>query len=254
MAAPSVEPLLQGFRRFQRQHFGNDHALYESLREGQHPGTLVIGCCDSRVHPPMLFDTVPGEIFTVRNVANLVPPNRPDNPHASVAAALEFAVLVLQVQHVIVLGHSGCGGIRALLQQNHAVDSALGQWLNLAAPARRFVCTHHSHAVTAQQQHLAEKAAILISLDNLRTYSWLAERERKGQTGVHGWYFDLHAGALWGYEPATRQFVPLVPPLPCNGATRLTHAAASAEIREEEVPMVTASHYTMADFPDHRGP
>ena len=210
----AIDHLLEGFKRFQHHYFAGSGHVFERLREGQHPSTLVIGCCDSRVHPPMLMDTAPGEVFTVRNVANLVPPNRPDNPHASVAAALEFAVCNLQVEHVIVLGHSGCGGIRALMQRDYARDSALGQWLHLAEPARRFVCTHHADASAAEQLALAEKASVLVSLENLLSYPWLAERVARGTLELHGWYFDLHSGALWGYDTAARQFVPLVCPLP----------------------------------------
>lgn len=210
----SVDHLLEGFKRFQSQHFGAAGGVFESLRDGQHPSTLVIGCCDSRVHPPMLMDTAPGEVFTVRNVANLVPPNSPDNPHASVAAALEFAVLGLQVQHVIVMGHSGCGGIRALVQRSCQPGSALDQWLRIAEPARRFVCTHHAGVSPAKQLELAERAAVLVSLENLLSYPWLAVRVQQGLVHLHGWYFDLHTGSLWGYDTDARQFVPLVCPLP----------------------------------------
>lgn len=227
-------PLLDGFRRFQLKYFGDGQTVYEQLREGQKPATMVIGCCDSRVHPPMLFDAKPGELFTLRNVANLVPPHRPDNPHASVAAALEFGVLVLQVQHVVVLGHSGCGGIRALLQQQGQPGTALGQWLDLAAPVRRFVCTHHAGADAWQQQQLAEKAAILVSLDNLMTYPWLMERVRQGHLSLHGWHFNLHTGALKGYDPQLQCFAPLVPPLA---------PASPAAAVEEEISMVTANQY-----------
>ena len=223
----SIDHLLEGFKRFQHQHFGDDGGIFDTLRDGQHPSTLVIGCCDSRVHPPMLMDSAPGEVFTVRNVANLVPPNEPDNPHASVAAALEFAVLSLEVQHVIVLGHSSCGGIRALMQRSTLPDSALGRWLRIAEPARRFVCTHHAGVSQEKQLALAERAAVLVSLENLLSYPWVAERVQQCTLTLHGWYFDMHSGSLWGYDTDARQFLPLVCPLErAREAQRRTMIAA----------------------------
>lgn len=209
----SIEPLLEGFRRFQAEYFAPDQHLFEQLRDGQHPTTLVIGCCDSRVHPATLTGSRPGEMFIVRNVANLVPPHAPDNPHASVAAALEFAVLNLNVERIIVMGHSGCGGIRALMQQSTTPGSALQRWLAIADPARRFVNIRHHDKDDRQRIRLAEEASILVSLDNLMTYPWLVERVQTGQLTLDGWYFDITEGALWGYDEAHHAFVPLVCPL-----------------------------------------
>lgn len=209
----NADPLLEGFRRFQSRYFGEGGGLFDELRHGQKPGTLVIGCCDSRVHPATITGSEPGEIFIVRNVANLVPPNTPSMPHASVAAALEFAVLNLEVSRIVVMGHSGCGGIRALLARSTAPDSALTRWLSIAEPARRFVEQHHAHDAEPDQQRIAEKAGILVSLDNLLSYPWLAERVETGQLALDGWYFDMNEGALWGYDAGSRAFVPLVCPL-----------------------------------------
>lgn len=209
----SVEPLLEGFRRFQQNYFSTEQNLYESLRHGQQPATLVIGCCDSRVHPPALMSSQPGEMFVVRNVANLVPPYDAANQHASVAAALEFAVLSLNVERIIVMGHAGCGGIRALMQRSTAVDSALSRWLDIAAPARDFVYRQHAGESEAQQIRRCEQASIMVSLNNLLSYPWIAERVDRGQLVLDGWYFDLHDGALWGYDAASKAFIALVCPL-----------------------------------------
>lgn len=134
------DPLIEGFVRYQQQYFVDDVSLYQVLKDGQKPTTLVIGCCDSRVHPPALLGTAPGDMFVVRNVANLVPPYDADNQHASVAAALEFAVNVLQVKRVMVLGHKNCGGIRSLVdapaQSTTKPQSALAKWLSIAETAR----------------------------------------------------------------------------------------------------------------------
>lgn len=209
----SVEPLLEGFRRFQQDYFSPEQNLYESLRHGQHPATLVIGCCDSRVHPPALMSSQPGEMFVVRNVANLVPPYNAGNQHASVAAALEFAVLSLNVERIIVMGHAGCGGIRALMQRSTPADSALTRWLDIAAPARDFVYRNHSHEDEPQRLRRCEQAAIMVSLDNLLSYPWLAQKVQAGELVLDGWYFDLNDGALWGYDATGKAFIPLVCPL-----------------------------------------
>lgn len=210
---PLEDPLLQGFRRFQAEYFSADSELFVQLQQGQHPVSLVIACCDSRVHPPALMGSQLGEMFVIRNVANLVPPYSADNPHASVAAALEFAVLTLQVQRIIVMGHAGCGGIRALMTGRTPVDSALNRWLNIAAPARDAVLRYHAAASEAERLRQCEQASILVSLEHLLSYPWLAERVRSGQIVLDGWYFDLHDGTLWGFDTRTGQFVPLVCPL-----------------------------------------
>ena len=207
------DPLLQGFRRFQQQYFSASNPVYASLCQGQHPVTLVIACCDSRVHPPALMGSQPGEMFVIRNVANLVPPYSPHNEHASVAAALEFAVLSLNVGRIIVMGHSGCGGIQALLRRSTPADSALTRWLAIAEPARELTYRHHAGASAAVQARQCEQAAILVSLNNLLGYPWLADRVKAGQLLLDGWYFDMHEGALWGLDADSHRFVPLVCPL-----------------------------------------
>lgn len=217
----SVDPLLQGFRRFQARYFGRRDSIFEALRHGQKPATLVIGCCDSRVHPALLTGTEPGELFVVRNVANLVPPHDPDNAHASVAAALEFAVLSLGIERIIVLGHSGCGGIRALLTRCTAPGSALTRWLDIAIPARQFVERHHAHETESVRLNLCEKGGILVSLENLLSYPWVRERVEARTLALDGWYFDLQEGALWGYDGEARRFLPLVCPLPVRSAVSL---------------------------------
>lgn len=209
---PSVEPLLEGFRRFQAEYFGDSAGLFDTLKQGQKPGTLVIGCCDSRVHPATLTGSQPGELFIVRNVANLVPPHESSPTHASVAAALEFAVLSLGVQRIIVFGHACCGGIRALMDDSAPADSALARWLRIAAPAREHV--RRDVAASAQErQRACEKAAILVSINNLLSYPWLRERVDDGRVLLDGWYFDMEQGALWGFDPHARGFTPLVCPL-----------------------------------------
>ena len=204
------DPLLEGFSRYQAKYYGGNSVLYSELSNGQHPSTLVIGCCDSRVHPPALMDTEPGEMFVLRNVANLVPPHNMDNQHASVAAALEFAVLQLKVKRIIVLGHKKCGGIRSLLDGSAPTDSALGRWLSVAQTAKEAAQNLQRKDPSGDPYEVCEQVAILVSLNNLLSYEWLAEHVANGLVQIDGWYFDMQAGALLGYDPVAQKFMPLV--------------------------------------------
>lgn len=143
---PAIDRFLEGFRRFQQQYYREDSELFDTLKEGQRPTTLLVGCCDSRVDPLKLTGCEPGELFIVRNVANLVPPCEKGLHHQGVSSALEYAVCVLAVERIIVLGHGGCGGIRALMQgvtheQEEPSGGFLAKWLTIADPAREFVQT-----------------------------------------------------------------------------------------------------------------
>ena len=214
-AGAMQDVLLQGFSRYQQRYFGDDAALYEQLKAGQKPTTLVIGCCDSRVHPPALLGTEPGEMFVVRNVANLVPPFDPNSEHASVAAALEFAVQVLQVKRVIVLGHEGCGGIRGLMDDSAPNGSSLAKWLDIAQTAKQAAVTAFRKNPQRDAYEICEQMALLVSLSNLLSYPWLAEKVAEGAVQVDGWYFDMRSGSLSGYDSDRGEFVSLVPPLVC---------------------------------------
>ncbi len=212
----AIERFLSGFRRFQENYFGEDSQLFRELKRGQHPATMVIGCSDSRVDPVTLTGCEPGELFVVRNVANLVPPceDEEHHTHHSVSAALEFAVQSLKVERIIVLGHANCGGIRALMQDEGEQNRGyLAKWLSIAAPVREHVREHYADCDPASQVAIAERASILVSLDNLLSYPWLRERVTAGQLTLTGWYFDINDGALHGFDLATRQFMPLVCPL-----------------------------------------
>ncbi len=212
----TIQRFLAGFRRFQENYFGQESELFDELKHGQSPSTLIIGCSDSRVDPVMLTGCEPGELFVVRNVANLVPPceDQENNTHHSVSAALEFAVLSLKVERIIVLGHACCGGIQKLMESKNTKPAGyLDKWLSIAAPVREHVLEHYQDCDAASQLAIAERSSILVSLDNLLTYPWLRERVEAGNLTLHGWYFDIRDGALHGYDLATRQFMPLVCPL-----------------------------------------
>lgn len=208
-----IEKFIRGFNRFQQQYL-SEPALFDRLREGQHPGTLVIGCCDSRVDPALLTGCDPGDLFVVRNIANLVPPCTPDAP-PGVTSAIEFAICGLEVVRVIVLGHARCGGIRALMAPRRIASETdfVGRWMRIAEPVRQRVLRELSHKSCAEQHKACEMASILQSLDNLLTYPWLRRRADEGKLVLHGWYFDIETGALLAYSPRQQAFLPLVCPL-----------------------------------------
>ncbi len=209
-----IEKFVRGFSRFQQQYFSESQALYDSLRAGQRPTTLLIGCCDSRVDPMLLTGSDPGDMFVVRNIANLVPRCTPDAP-PGVSSAIEFAVCNLEVARVIVLGHARCGGIRALLApQKLALETDfVGRWMKIAEPVAQRVLRELAHKSSEERHKACELASILQSLDNLLTYPWLKRRVDQGLLKLHGWYFDIESGALMAYSARQQQFLPLVCPI-----------------------------------------
>ncbi|MBP8813692.1 MAG: carbonic anhydrase [Laribacter sp.] len=216
ISAP-IKRFLDGFRRFQTNYYHPDNFRFEDLQHGQQPSTMVIGCADSRVDPAMLMGCEPGELFVVRNIANLVPPceDHAHETHHSVSAALEYAVTSLEVERIIVLGHGCCGGIRALMDgiTRQPEGGYLAKWLSIAEPVCDHVHQHYAVCDDATQRAIAERQSILISLDNLLTYPWIQQRFAAGSLELHGWYFDIRDGALHGCNLHTRQFMPLVCPL-----------------------------------------
>ena len=190
-----MDRLIEGFRRFRQDYWRDNRQTFEALAaRGQSPRALVIACSDSRVDPQMIFQTAPGEIFVVRNVANLVPPYGPDTAYHGTSAAVEFAVRTLEVQHVVVLGHSGCGGIDALLRGDRDADDFVTSWMQIAAPARERA---RRAALAVDDTHrLCEHEAIKVSLANLKTFPWVRDRIESGKLALHGWHFDIEQGDL----------------------------------------------------------
>lgn len=215
-----IEKFISGFSRFQQQYFHDEHGLFGNLRAGQRPGTLLIGCCDSRVDPVLLTGSDPGDMFVVRNIANLVPECTP-TASAGVSSAIEFAVCELEVERIIVLGHARCGGIRALLAPRPPAGETdfVGKWMQIAEPVAQRIRRDLAARSSAEQHHACELASILLSLDNLLTYPWLKRRAEEGKLKLHGWYFDLESGALMAYSARQQQFLPLVCPLPVPPAS-----------------------------------
>jgi carbonic anhydrase len=204
-----IERFISGFRKFRENYFGPESNKFEPLKKGQNPKTMIIGCSDSRVDPAILTNCAPGDIFTVRNVANLVPPYEETGGLHGVSAALEFAVCHLGVEHIIVLGHSQCGGINALMAGSCGCKGGgfISRWMSIATPARERVLEELPGKDPTLQQRAAEQAAILLSLENLHSFPWIDQRVTDGTLSLHGWYFDLTAGELMEYAPESGTFV-----------------------------------------------
>ncbi len=208
-----IATFLEGFGRFQEKYFAGDESLFSRLRQGQSPCALVISCCDSRADPGMLLGAGPGDIFVVRNVGNLVPPYRNGAEMPGIRADIEFAVKSLNVAHIILLGHSGCGGIRALMDGEDGPNGQyefIGTWVSIARPARDRVLRELAGEPHAVQVKACEQGAITLSLENLMTFPWIRERVEAGGLALHGWYFDIDAGQLLAYSPETKSFAPVV--------------------------------------------
>lgn len=201
--------LLTGYRSFMNGRYSHETARYRELaRSGQKPETMIIACCDSRAAPELIFDAGPGELFVVRNVANMVPPYEPDDFRHSTSAALEFAVQVLKVKHIVVMGHGRCGGIRAALDpavEPLSPGDFIGNWMRLLAPAAEMVAGNAMMTSTERQTAL-ERISIRYSLANLRTFPCVSILEQKGRLSLHGAWFDISTGELWVMDPQTGDF------------------------------------------------
>lgn len=205
----SIPNLVEGFQRFRERHFERNDSLYQQLvKEGQTPKTLVVACCDSRVDPALVLDCEPGDLFVIRNVANLVPPSENRAGHHGTTAAIEYAIRILNVEHIIVLGHAHCGGINTLMKTGGAgnPDSYMDDWMCLAESARASVIADMPDATQQERIRACEQRAILVSLDNLMTFSWVQERVVAGSLTLHGWYFDIEHGQLLRFNNGARQF------------------------------------------------
>lgn len=200
--------LLEGYKAFATQRLPTEQNRFRELSvKGQSPETMVIGCCDSRVSPEVIFDAGPGELFVVRNIANLVPTYQPDEGAHGVSAALEFAVTVLKVKHIVVLGHAQCGGIRAFIDKIEPLTPGdfIGRWMQMFIKPGEVV-EQRGHETMAQFVERIEKAAVFRSLENLMTFPFVRKAVESGQMQTHGAYFGVAEGSLFVLDKATKEF------------------------------------------------
>ncbi|MEQ1408220.1 carbonic anhydrase [Neorhizobium sp. Rsf11] len=192
--------LLAGYRNFMNGRYSDERDRYRALAEtGQKPHTLVIACCDSRSAPETIFDCGPGELFVVRNVANMVPPYEPDSQFHATSAALEYAVQVLKIRNIVVMGHGRCGGIQAALDPSTEPLSPgdfIGRWMSLVRPAAEQI-QNNAFMTPAERQTALERVSIRNSIANLQTFPFVKNRGEEGGLSIHGAWFDISTGELW---------------------------------------------------------
>jgi carbonic anhydrase len=207
------EALADRYRRFKHRLYVPNADHYEELATyGQSPDTMVISCSDSRCDPEMIFSAMPGELFVLRNVANLVPPYETGGIHHGVSAAIEFAVLNLRIKHMVILGHSGCGGVKAALNQSAAVQTEakfISQWMSMLDEARLAVLRDHKDESSAAQHTALEFECVKTSIKNLRTFPFVQADEDRGHLSLHGAHFDIKTGTLSVLNHSRGTFYPL---------------------------------------------
>lgn len=208
MTAKLIKDLRAGHSRYKDLHVSDYQPLFKELAEdGQHPKALCIACSDSRVDPALLFDQHPGDLFLVRNVANVVPPYEPNPGHHGTSAAVEYAVRGLQVSDIIVMGHAQCGGAKALADMADGappIGEFVGKWMSMAEPAVKMA--EESHDTDTDKGVRIEHAVVRLSLQNLKTFPWIAERVEWGSLELHGFYFDMRNGSVMWLNPETDLF------------------------------------------------
>lgn len=207
------DALTDRYRRFKHRIFTPNADHYEELADyGQSPEVMLISCSDSRVDPETIFSAMPGELFIMRNVANLVPPFETGGKFHGVSAGIEFAVLNLRVKHIVVMGHAGCGGVKAALDQSAAIQTEaqfISRWMSMLDEARLSVLASHQMKSAAEKLAALEKECVKTSIKNLRTFPFVAEREEKGKLNLHGAHFDIKTGTLSVLSHSRGEFFPL---------------------------------------------
>jgi carbonic anhydrase len=198
------QQLVEGLRRFRREYFPLYREHYQRLvSEGQRPNTLFIGCADSRVVPDLLTNSLPGDLFVLRNVGSLVPPFEPDAGFHGTSAGIEFATIILAVKDIIICGHSHCGAIRSLFTPMRDDVPHIARWLELARPA--MVGTE----MTPENLRRTEMRAIVLQLERLMTFPMVRERVERGELCLHGWYYVIEEGQVLALETSSGEFRPL---------------------------------------------
>jgi len=213
-ASPLPTYLVHRFHGWKATAYPENRAWYRRLAEtGQHPRAMIISCCDSRVHVTSIFGADQGEFFIHRNIANLVPPHKPDGQQHGTSAAVEYAVFGLKVAHIIVMGHSGCGGVQGCIDmctgrapELEATTSYVGRWMDILRPGFELVRDIENEA---RQRSALERQSVVVSLDNLMTFPFVATAVERGEITLHGLWHDIGEGGVEQYNAASGTFVPI---------------------------------------------
>ena len=204
-----MQELIKGYRAFRAARWPKERETYESLAGGQSPRYLVISCCDSRADPATIFNAGPGQLFVIRNVANIVPPYEQGGGYHGTSAAIAFAVLQLKVKHIVVMGHAKCGGVAASLDHRVAVPMPfLSEWIELLGPAVARSTAEHGHDHHDIQTE-TEREGVRLSLERLMSFPFVAERVQSGELELHGARFGIATGELELFDPASGAFKPV---------------------------------------------
>ena len=209
-----MQSLIEGVHKFRQSEFGRRQELFKRLsREGQNPHTLFITCADSRVLAELITQSEPGDLFVVKNIGGMIPSFDAKGSTNSTAAAIEFAVEILNVQDIVVCGHSQCGAVAALMSDlKNSATPHLTEWLQLAAPVRAVVEKEYYHLKRESDRlRAAEEENVLFALENLHTYPGVEARLEKGTLHLHAWFFLIKTAELFAYDVDLRQFVPIAP-------------------------------------------
>ncbi len=209
---PYMKQLIDGYRRFREKSWERERERWAELKEGQSPQVMILACADSRSDPAMIFDARPGEMFVARNIAALAPPYETSSGLHGVSAALEFAVTQLEVGEILVMGHGFCGGCAAALtgkfdEVSPGEGHFIGDWVRMLDEARHEVRARHQQLDRAAFLDM-EREAVKVSLANLRTFPWIAEREKNGRLKLHGAHFSISEGVLYVLDEAEGSFHP----------------------------------------------
>jgi carbonic anhydrase len=210
---PHLDQLIEGYHRFRQKDWEHERERWSELAEGQSPQVMVLSCADSRVDPAQIFDARPGEMFVARNIAALAPPYETSSGYHGVSAALEFAVTQLNVAEIIVMGHGFCGGCSAALtgqfdDMSPGEGHFIADWVRMLSDARETVRARHA-SLDRETFLDMEREAVKVSLANLRTFPWIAERERAGSLKLHGAHFSISEGRLYILDEAEENFRPV---------------------------------------------
>lgn len=214
-----LKKLIKGYREFREDYVGKNYVAYRVwAAKAQDPRIMMITCSDSRVNPSIVTHAGLGDIFTVHNVANLVPPFKAgQDSHHSTSAAIEYAVNVLGVAHIIIMGHSGCGGIKALMQGDLPADgkkpdgdySFIGPWVHIADQAKQQVLEQYPNHSPDEQTQICEKQSLLVSLENLTSFPFVSDALSAKKLKIHAWFFNIETGDILAYDAKENQFSPL---------------------------------------------